>query len=362
MIQPTFWSKTFLASFGLTAGLVLAGAAWLNWLADPAGLFSTSDYETRMASALTQGKQIGHPGNFDERLLQKRRSELDSAAPIDHLVIGSSRAMLIDRTMLPGELRNVAVSGAVLEDYVALWTLWKTHQPKTVWIVADPWIFNRNNDQRQWEALAEEYKSGLALIRLQKATAGTAAPSQTKLWLKKTLQLINWEYTKTSWLKVTGQLKAGEFVVLEHTTDLTDSDVIASAGNRIPGIATLHPAPQQVQALADEFSRKPSYLFKNFYTIDQGLKQTFVGFLAEIHRHSEVRIILPPLHPLVYERYMQELPPFAHAESEFVRIAKDLAIPFAGSFSPAAAGCNEHDFYDGIHPLPDCIRRQIVGR
>lgn len=355
------WSKKFLLAFGSSTLIFLMAVAILNRVVDPAGLFSATDYEYRIAQALAQGKHVGHPGNFDERLLQRRRAEIEQGGPLDHLVMGSSRALLIDQQLLPGKLRNIAVSGAVIQDHLALWQLWRPLKPKTVWLVLDPWLFNRNNDQKQWETLAAEYRLSLARISRETGSAALATTSGGQLQMKKIAQLFNFEYTRASWLKLTGGSTAGNFVLLDDD-GIRDFDIIATAGNRIPDSATLTRTIPKINELADEFSRKPSYLFKNYYAIDAGYRQLLHDLLVDMQQQATVKLILAPLHPLVYERYTKSMPPFALAEIELRRMAKELGIQIGGSFSPLEAGCNQAAFYDGIHPMPDCMRHLLMGQ
>ena len=57
---------------------------------------------------------------------------------------------------------NLGVSGATVEDHVALLDLATTKfNPKTLIIGTDPWIFNSASGQKRWQSLKTEYENAI---------------------------------------------------------------------------------------------------------------------------------------------------------------------------------------------------------
>ena len=176
----------------------------LNLYKDPANLFRGSAYEKGIASLLLQGWNVKNISNYDERLVQKYYIN-GLAERKDVVVLGSSRAMMIDSKMFPGRrFFNNSVSGASLEDHIAIYELYreKKLEPATVIIALDPWLLNRYSGQSRWRSLQSEYVAATSRFTQSQASlfgsaAGTAEAA-------KLLELISPSYFQQS-LKATLQ-------------------------------------------------------------------------------------------------------------------------------------------------------------
>ena len=108
-------------------------------------------FEKGIADILLSGHNVANIGNYDERLLQKDIIQNDQRQ-IDIIVLGSSRSMQINSQTINDIFQdqiffNHAVSGASVEDYIAILDLYleKNALPSTIIIGVDPWILNSNN-------------------------------------------------------------------------------------------------------------------------------------------------------------------------------------------------------------------------
>jgi len=128
------------------------------------GLFSTYLFESngvfnsekKLAYALSNHLGV-ISSNMDERLFVKSRIEIEKQNP-NVILAGSSRIMQIGKHNLKDDCLNFAVSGASIEDDIAIIDLaTNKFHPKKLIIGADPWLFNSNSGQSRWLSLKPEY-------------------------------------------------------------------------------------------------------------------------------------------------------------------------------------------------------------
>ena len=83
------------------------------------------------------------------------------------LVIGSSRVWQISSDIYDGELLNLGVAGASIEDHIAISEMAiEKFKPKRILLGVDPWLFNKYNYQARWKSLSKEYRLAAENIRL----------------------------------------------------------------------------------------------------------------------------------------------------------------------------------------------------
>lgn len=95
---------------------ILACIALINYKIDPAQIFA--DYDT-MARIFSEGNNIEVKSNMNERLFKKTIIE-QLKNPVDTLVVGSSRGMIIYQDLFNEPIFNASVSGAGIEDHMAM--------------------------------------------------------------------------------------------------------------------------------------------------------------------------------------------------------------------------------------------------
>ena len=75
-----------------------------------------------------------------------------------------------------------------------------------------------------------------------------------------------------------------------------------------------------------------------------------------------VSLILSPYHPDMYARMDSQKPIFLEIEKWFRQFSKEHNIEIIGSYDPVQIGCDENEFYDGMHPKPSCMAKVFNGR
>jgi len=136
-----WFAVTVLASLALV--ITVNGVATLDQARQDARLRAA-------AGTLRPGLAMVFGGFVDERRLQKARLEVIERPRV--AVFGSSRVREISGTLVhvaPGEFYNLAMSAAVVEDYVGLWSLLEKRniRPDVAVFGVDAWVLNANHEQ-----------------------------------------------------------------------------------------------------------------------------------------------------------------------------------------------------------------------
>lgn len=295
--------------------------------------------ETALAQALV-GRDAVYASNMDERLFVKSRVAFETIRP-DTLIIGSSRIMQVGTDVLGGKPLNLAVSGASLEDGIALLGIaFERFQPETVLIGGDPWLFNGNAGQKRWRSIANEYNAAQMALK-----EGRMPPA------------INFEQRRES---AAGFYDFYRAVNLSYNTfpahEFHETRAkIRADGSRVYGLANVNRTPEQVLRGIGSIL---DYSMKS-YVFDAARQDDFERLVTHYKGRANVVIVLSPYHPAVYARMEKERRVFLEIEESFVAMGKRLGVKVAGSYNPAAVGCEATDFYDGMHPKDSCMAKVL---
>lgn len=351
----------FLLGFLSAVICFLTFVSALNYLVDPAFLFrEDTPIEKRIAYLLTKG-HVGGVTNFDERLLQKYRLEDGIIHNLDYVILGSSRSMLIGNEVLTGKGINLSVSGASLEDFVALLMLADKYPVNDFILGLDPWVLNKNSGQSSWKSIGAEYEVGLAKLTPEEIRPKPRTPNFIN-W-KKVIQLINAGYTHASYQslrkKISGEVTPAPYLKPDDVPD-ANADAIRSDGTRIFN--------HKVESVtSDEAAEKalvyglaqPIYSLGGFYDIDKERFDILRRLIKDLKGRGNVWILLPPYHPAAYKNLIQRVPIVASVERELRSLANIEHVSILGSYDPSRVGCTEEDFYDGMHPRAQCFDRML---
>ena len=172
-----------------------------NYTVDPANLFSAKSsyqsnvsYEQKIVNYLLEGYNVTNLNTYEERTLNKLFIESQINNP-QVAILGSSRSQLISQKMLePKSLINNSVTGATIEDILAIYNLYEINSVSIneITLEISPWMLNDNNQQSRWSILEEEYNSFLE--KLNQADQN----KNTILIHSKYLELISFEYFQES--------------------------------------------------------------------------------------------------------------------------------------------------------------------
>lgn len=350
----------FLCAAGAMFATLLMLVAGVNYHYDPANLFGDRTYEAGIARLLSEGKNVANITDYDERLLQKFFVErLKNRRNV--LVLGSSRSMNLGPDLFPGmTFYNASVSGASLEDYYAILQIYREHDslPRLLVLGIDPWVFNRNSEQTRWKSIEQEYRRGLYG---NDPGAVTSVPASDQR-ISKLQQLVSFDY-------FLGALKVAHRVDRDYyATNATELDVnIRLADGTITYKRDYaHRSPEKVAEVAhQEAARVPIYSLGRFLELDPEYVKRLEAFIEHLRAEgTEVILFLPPYHPDMYAA-------ITHAGSPY-RLVKDAEVYlryFAGqhnlqvwgSYDPGITHCGQGDFYDEMHPRPNCIAKLFEG-
>lgn len=346
--------KYVLGCIGMVFILLVCIAVFNLWQ-DPAGIFAGENPYKTMAKESCSGKKLVVSGNYDERLFTKNVIELGDNR-YDVIVLGSSRIMDIGEQDFPDEIkvRNLGVSGAALEDDIAIWESYVTHMdalPKLVIVGIDPWLFNRHNGENRWKSLTEEYLAGMKRLGLK---------SDVQKDNERYRSLLSISYTKESWKKYRNPVKPLE-VPLEiwnsQEESAEDKSLIYADGSRMGSRKSYR---EDAEAKARAYVRDKVYHLEKYKELDEGLRDIFSAWIKSMQKQGiKVIFFLPPYHPLVYDHLQQNIQ-YKNA-FEAGAWAKDFAadqgIDIIGAYNPQEMGVGKDAFIDGMH-----MKRQYQSR
>jgi hypothetical protein len=330
-----------------------------TWMVDPASIKNDGNYETGVAALLLSGKNVANLVNYNERNLQKKIIHGLSIAP-EVVVLGSSRCLPIDSGFFPGHLfLNSFVSGASLEDYLGVFDMYRKRElkPKLVIIGLDPWVLNRNNGQKRWKDLNDEYIEMKSILGF----------STTHLWrIKENIlnRMVKYKefFSPAYFVKSSIDLiKKGSAGKKYWATDKLQAEepIKRADGSYDYGKKVREKKIADINIDARIFiMTKPLSYLGEFTELDQSTMQLLDCFTDYLRKNDiNVMFFLPPYHPTVYD-VIKANPSYAMvAESEkwYRYLADKYKIKIIGSYDPKALSLEESDFYDGMHPNKQAI-------
>ncbi|KGN01802.1 hypothetical protein Z969_07635 [Clostridium novyi A str. 4570] len=323
----------------------------VNYFGDAANIFYKQGfYEKGIVKILGTNKNVNNLDNYDERLLQKFYVD-NLSSPKDVVILGSSRAMQVSSKILNEKnMFNSSVSGASLEDLMAVYGIYKKDNklPKKIILELDPWILNKNNGQNRWKSIKEYYFYVSNLVNNNKY--------KESLIDEKTLELISLSYFQSSLKKVTDK---GEKGYTPTELEYCNTNVKKMDGSLSYNEKFRNKTVDEVDKEAIKYaSQNPIYCFGNFENIDENYKKQFEGLINLMKKDGvEIEFLLTPYHPIVYDKLVSssDYKIVVDVEKYFKSFAKKENIKVYGSYNPEIVSCTKEDFYDGMHVKPSGI-------
>lgn len=295
-------------------------------------IFGNYELEPIIASKLANQKVAFFSGIRDERIFVKNRLTFEHDVP-DVLIIGSSRIMQIRNFGIKRYL-GLGVSGASVEDDVAILNIVnKKFSPPITIISADPWLFNSNSGQGRWTSLKAEYLE---------ATGSKDKANENTIVINGLTKLIRNFYEHTTYSFGNPVNDKPEFKAK-----------IRKDGSHVYDISYISKTQDEIEK---GFNDLLGYAMGD-YAFSEKAKKEFEDLIRAQSNKSKVVLVLSPYHPKLYERMQKERPIFLQIENNFRQIAKENNIAIIGSYNPATVGCKIEDFYDGMHPKDECMKK-----
>ena len=280
-----------------------------------------------------------YSSDIDERVFVKNRINYETIKP-EAIIIGSSRIMQASSKGTGFELLNLSVSGASLEDLVAIWELSsKRFNPHYVFLGADPWMFNANSGQSRWRSLEAEYGSALSKLGLAKKEVSSS-------------QIISTSGLDSVAINFYNSVNQSKIRADDDSPSLVDK--IRQDGSRVYNLTYANKSLEEIERSALSFV---SYGMTN-YEYSNEVRHIFEKFVSELKSQNlKVVIVLSPYHPSTYDLMRLQDKKFLEIESIFMEIAVTYGVELIGSYNPTKVGCSSEDFYDGMHPKGKCMNK-----
>jgi len=335
------FSNRFIASVSLLS-LVLIG--YIGVLSRSA----SQNYEYALAESLA-GSNFVYFSNIDERVFSSHRLSFMSK-PIDTLVMGSSRIMLVGSEMLNRKTLNLSVSAASIEDDIAFIGEGVARlKPNHVLIGVDPWLLNLHDNLDNYKTVSYLYDYWLVAIQKQ-LNGGLESPSY--------LSQFNSSAIKDNLLARRLFDKINLFgSMVAQNGDPEDISKKAYDGTIIYDTKYISKSPLTITKEFDVFENYAMRDFDYDYASENKLRN-LVEWLKL--KGIEVNFVLTPYHPDLYLRMTANKQVFQEVELRIISLADELEITLLGSYDPVASECLAADFYDGLHPNRNCMERILT--
>lgn len=331
----------------------------INICIDPSGLLKTTQ-EREIAKWLNEGYGVVNAINIDYRKVIRERVALLNSKPTV-IVMGSSRAMVIDSDMFPGEVfLNLSLPSANLEDIIANYQiLYENNKlPPKLIICPDAHYFNsycRSNFH-----LFREYNSALERMSIFKQQTFTDV--LVKFIDPRYIQILSPGYFQESiryfpaWIvgKIPRPTPIKEY---EH-----EEKVIKPDGSIIYESSRRQRTQKEIDLKAERYAFKHPEGLINYREIDNYRKSIFESFLRLVKTDGiNLEVLFIPIHPRAYEilstNKMYKI--IIDVENCMKGILDQHGIKYIGSYSPTKCNVLSSEFYDAVHVKSEALRRLI---
>lgn len=332
--------KAFISKSLLLGVPMLLAFMSVNFFGDASLLFEP-DFELKMSEILLDGGMIENFYDYDERLFQKEVIINQKENP-ELVILGSSRGMLLNTATFDSTytLMNNSVSGATHQDQIALYQCYRLQgkQPKKVYLSFEPWTLNRNNEQKRWASLTNEYMNFFDPAYYQ----DPGFP-----WVK-WAQLVSPSYFQASLqtlFKGNGSRdpKRAKDPFNETNTKLTDGSLVYSDPYRLA-------TPEEIEKRVAKYMTGDIYSIENYTELDPQYQGEYAQFVDTLLAHEvELTLFMEPYFPKMWKEAERNYPMIRESENWLIKLAEERNIQVIGSFNPHTLGLDSSAFYDAMH-------------
>lgn len=325
------------------------------YFGDAANHFSR-EYEESAVGYILNGYNLENIGDYDERIFQEIYIDANQSK-VDTIIIGSSRSMQIGSEIIYDDpFFNHSVSGATLEDYLAIINMYDNKDlPDKVIIGVDPWIFNINNSQNSWQSIKSNYDEFQQKLDLDKKSFINVNP----LFLR----FFSLNYFQNSFYDL-----VTDFTVLSNEVDFVptlekesnDSIKYVDGSLKYP-TDRLNITKDKLDLIIKDYISGNIYSMEGYVSIDQYYKSAFEKLLSFlISNNVEIIIFLPPYEYRVYEFMVNndDYKIIDVIEDYIIELSDKNEIKLIGSYNPDEIVTDnyiENKFIDAMHPTREYV-------
>ena len=306
--------------------------------------------DSRLAKFLSQNNAV-FLKSIDERNFIKYRIIYENFNP-QILVIGSSRIRELAQKELQKSTLNLSVGGASIEDQIAITEMaLEKFNPKTIYLAADPWLFNDYTFKKEWKSLESEYDKALLNINFW---------NNKNFFFYNKLKLINADdeiihltYSENILEKIYSRININSKLVLpKNIQDMQQKQIILKDGKRVYDFKHEN---RKIQKEILRHSSMDNYKFSTAKFINY---DNFLNYLKHYH-NKEVILVLSPYYNPSFEITIKEIPIYLEIEKKFINLAAKNNIKILGSYDSKLVNCKDNEFYDSFHPKDICMQKVI---
>ena len=308
--------------------------------------FKKNSTENYLAKLLLKSNAV-YSTRLNEREFAKNRILLENYKP-KILIIGSSRLMQTSNDMFNKEFFNASVSGASIEDQIAITGMaLEKFQLEKIILGADPWLFNKFNNQNRWKHISKEYfltKENILKSKLKSSILSNQKVSLTFNFYEKILDKI-YLFLNLRDLNYDNILKGNE---------ANQKTIILKNGSRI--LSELEFKNKKLSTVEIKYSMEPFEFSSENYEI----YKNFLNYLTSVHK-KEIILTMSPYHLPSYELTVKKMPYYLDLEKKIREFAKIKNVKVVGSFNSSLTNCFENEFFDYMHPKNSCLKKIIAN-
>ena len=302
--------------------------------------FSFKNSTEILVAKLLVNKEAVYSTKMNERRFIKNRIFYENLKP-KILVIGSSRIMQISNENFTEQVFNLAVSGASIEDHIAITSMaLEKFDVDKILLGADPWLFNKYNNQIRWKALFDEYQSSYENINSQKKKYKILKKEYLNNNFNFYEKILEGFYNILNIRRLDLEIKKGEINTITKAHILRDGTRVLK---KKIGQEKFNPKVVEYSMEKYEFSEENYKIYKSF-----------IEYLLSVYK-KEVVLVLSPYQLSSYELTIQKKPFYLDLEKNFKKLSKETNVEIIGSYNPLSIPCDENDFYDSMHPKETCM-------
>lgn len=329
--------KSFLIKTSMLGLPLILLVMAVNYFGDAGRLFS-SNYENKIVAILLSNRAATNIGNYNERLMQVKWIEKLPDTP-EVVVLGSSKAMLINKEMLNGcRLINNSVAGATLSDIEDVWGHYLALKkfPRKIILEINPWLLNPDILERSQNKHSNKHKT--ANVAWAKGSSDTVLSLFSPSYFRYSLSTLFW--------KIKGKDDPVPTLRKYNTTSTrcADGSFTYSDEYRNGDEAVVR---SRVEIY---FKRGDISDVHNLSSFDAGKWDRLNRMLDQMQQHKiQVTLFLTPFYPKVYQLILDNFPAGLSTEHLLAQMAEGRKMMLIGSYDPRKCGLSEDCFYDAVH-------------